>query len=268
MFGGRVTGGRPALLRGLWRQAGVGTRQASGISLDVLQSTPDPRFKKVMACNRGEIAVRVMRASTELDVTSVGIYSHEDRHMQHRYKCDESYLLKGGADITPVGAYLNIDEVIRIAKEAGVEAIHPGYGFLSENPTFAQACEDNGIVFIGPTVSNLKQFGDKTSARETAIACGVPVVPGTDGPVTTLEEAQDFTAESGFPIIIKAAMGGGGKGMRVVRVADELPGAFDSASSEALASFGDGTVFLERYVENPRHIEVQILGDNKVLGGG
>ena len=168
-----------------------------------------------------------------------------------------------GKGKSPVGAYLSVDEIVRIARENGVDAIHPGYGFLSERKDFAQACEDNGITFVGPTVKNLSDFGDKTTAREMAIAANVPVVPGTDGPISTFAEAKAFCDEFGFPIIIKAAMGGGGKGMRVVQDASELEESFGRATSEALNAFGDGTVFIERFVESPRHIEIQILGDGK-----
>ena len=219
----------------------------------------DPPFNKVMAANRGEIAVRIMRAGNELGSTTVGIYSFEDRHTAHRYKADESYMV--GAGLSPVAAYLDVDGIVEVAKDAGVEAIHPGYGFLSERTDFAAACEKNNIKFIGPTVENLKEFGDKTSARKLAIASDVPVVPGTDTAVSSVEEATSFVQTFGCPIIIKAAMGGGGKGMRVVMEESELEENFHLAQSEALAAFGDGTVFLERYVVDPRHIEVQIIGD-------
>src|SRR5690606_16877024 len=162
---------------------------------------------------------------------------------------------------TPVAAYLDIDGIIEIARDNQVDAIHPGYGFLSERPAFARACEAAGIRFVGPSADVIELLGDKTRARELAIAAGLPVVPGSDGPVATLAEAEAFADTHGLPLIIKAAMGGGGRGMRVVRHAAELREAFDRAGSEALAAFGDGTVFIERYVERPRHIEVQILAD-------
>jgi pyruvate carboxylase len=221
----------------------------------------DPPFKKIMVANRGEIAVRIMRAGNELGARMVGIYSFEDRQTAHRYKADESYMV--GEGLSPVASYLNIDEIVNVAKQAGVEAIHPGYGFLSERTEFAATCEKNGIKFIGPTVQNLSEFGDKTSARQLALASNVPVVPGTDNAVSTVTEALKFVQEHGCPIIIKAAMGGGGKGMRVVLTEAELQENFKLAQSEALAAFGDGTVFLERYVADPRHIEVQIIGDGK-----
>jgi pyruvate carboxylase len=219
-------------------------------------------IKKLMAANRGEIATRIMRAGNELGIRTVGIFSKEDRFTQHRYKADESFLV--GADKTPVGAYLDIPSIIKIAKENNIDAIHPGYGFLSENVGFAEECAKNGIKFVGPTPENLSRFGDKTAAREIAIENNVPVVPGTDGPVHNLDEARAFIDSGvGYPVIIKASMGGGGRGMRVVNSADELAENFERASSEALAAFGDGTVFIERYVNKPRHIEVQILGDGK-----
>ena len=200
-----------------------------------------------------------MRAANELGIRSCGIFSFEDRLTAHRYKADESFMV--GQGLSPVAAYLNTEEIVDLMLRQGVDAVHPGYGFLSENEAFARACEAEGITFVGPTSRNLHEFGDKTIAREMAIAAGVPVVPGTDGPVSTYEQAKAFTDEFGFPIIIKAAMGGGGRGMRVVETADELEDNFARASSEALAAFGDGTVFLERYVRDPRHVEVQTLGD-------
>jgi len=214
---------------------------------------------KVLCANRGEIAIRVFRAATELKLRTVAIYSHEDRVHLHRYKADEAYLV--GEALSPVGAYLSIDEVMRVARVAEVDAIHPGYGFLSENPALSAACAEAGIRFVGPPPEVLRTLGDKTSARELAKATGVPVVPGTDGPVETIEDARAFADSVGYPVIVKAAMGGGGRGMRVVRGPDELAAAFERARSEAEAAFGDGTMFLERFVEGPRHIEVQILAD-------
>ena len=225
-------------------------------------SVMQPPFKNVMACNRAEIAVRIMRAATELNCGTVAIYGYEDRFSQHRWGADRSYQLQTKSDeSTPISAYLDIAQIIRIAKEANVDAIHPGYGFLSESPQFCQACSDAHITFIGPTVDNLNMFSDKTSARTAAIAAGVPVVPGSDGPLMSSQDVIDFVNDIGLPIIIKAAMGGGGKGMRVVRNTEDLIPFYEAASSEALASFGDGSVFIERYVERPRHIEIQIIGD-------
>eukprot|EP00741_Cyanophora_paradoxa_P007966 tig00000133_g7706.t1 len=218
------------------------------------------KIRKVMAANRGEIAIRIFRAAHELAMRTVAIYSFEDRFGNHRYKADEAYLVGRGK--TPVGAYLAIEDIVSIAKENGVDAIHPGYGFLSENAAFAKAVVAAGIVWVGPPPRVIELMGDKTLARKMAIECGVPVVPGTDGPVGTYEEARKFCDYYGFPVIIKAAMGGGGRGMRVVRAMEELEESFKRATSEALTAFGDGTVFIERYIEKPRHIEVQILGDD------
>jgi len=216
-------------------------------------------IRKLMCANRGEIAIRVFRAATELGIRTVAIFSHEDRVFLHRYKADEAYLV--GQKKSPVAAYLDIEEIIRVARDNEVDAIHPGYGFLSERSAFARACREAGIAFVGPGAEVIDQLGDKTAARSLAIEAGVPVVPGSDGPVRSIDEAKKFVSAHGLPIIIKAAMGGGGRGMRVVRTEDELSTAFERATSEALAAFGDGTVFIERYVEHPRHIEVQILAD-------
>ena len=214
---------------------------------------------KVMAANRGEIAVRIMRAAKELNIRTVGIYAFEDRTCLHRQKADEAFMLD--THKSPVASYLDIPTIVNIAKKNGVSAIHPGYGFLSENADFAQAVEDAGILFIGPTVSNLKMMASKTSAREVAIKNGIAVVPGTPGPVTKLEDAMEFCHRVKYPVIIKASYGGGGKGMRVVRSDKELKESFELASREAKAAFGNGSVFLEKYLEEPRHIEVQIIGD-------
>jgi pyruvate carboxylase len=212
-----------------------------------------------MCANRGEIAIRVFRAATELGMRTVAIYSHEDRVHLHRYKADEGYRV--GEGLSPVGAYLSIDEVMRVAREADVDAVHPGYGFLSENPDLSAACAEAGVAFVGPPPEVLRALGDKTSARDIAKAAEVPVVPGSEGPVETLDDARAFADDAGYPVIIKAAMGGGGRGMRVVRAESELSEAFERARSEAESAFGDGTVFVERFVENPRHVEVQILAD-------
>jgi pyruvate carboxylase len=219
-------------------------------------------FRKVLCANRGEIAVRVFRAASELGARTVAVYSPPDRLQPHRYKADESYCVGEGMDITPVECYLAVKEIVKIAKEHGVEAIHPGYGFLSERADFARECEKAGIAFVGPRAEVLDVMGDKTAARGIAIECGVPVIPGTEDAVKTLEEAQEFCETSGFPIIMKAAMGGGGRGMRVVRSKEELPDLFNRATSEAAAAFGDGRVFIEKFIGKPRHIEVQILADS------
>lgn len=216
-------------------------------------------FKKVMSANRGEITVRINRAATELNLETVSLYAYEDRNSAHRWDSDESYMLPACA--TPVAAYLNISNIIDIAKETHVDAIHPGYGFLSESAEFAAACAEAGITFVGPSVQNLETFGDKTKARELAIKSGVSVTPGTTEPLTTADAAVAFVEEHGLPVIIKAAKGGGGKGMRVVNKEEDLVPLFEAASSEALASFGDGGCFVERYVRNAKHVEVQVIGD-------
>ncbi|KAJ9577360.1 hypothetical protein L9F63_006040, partial [Diploptera punctata] len=206
-----------------------------------------------------EISIRVFRACTELGIKSVAIYSEQDKMHMHRQKADESYLV--GKGLPPVQAYLNIPEIIRVAKENDVDAVHPGYGFLSERSDFAQACIDAGLRFIGPTPKVVQQMGDKVAARQAAIDAGVAVVPGTPGPVTTSEEAMEFCLKHGLPVIFKAAYGGGGRGMRVVRKMEEVEELFQRASSEAKAAFGNGAMFIEKFIERPRHIEVQLMGD-------
>ena len=222
-------------------------------------TTPNRKIRKVLAANRGEIAIRIFRAATELGIGTVAIYSEEDRLSLHRYKADEAYLIGKGK--SPIDAYLAIDEIIALAREKEVDAIHPGYGFLSENPEFAERVEAAGLVFIGPTAEQQRRLGDKVAGRKAAIAAGVPVVPGTPDPVEHEEDALLFAREHGYPLIIKAAAGGGGRGMRVARNRQELVDGLASARREAQASFGNATVFLERYIERPKHIEVQVLGD-------
>ncbi|KAI8088720.1 pyruvate carboxylase [Halteromyces radiatus] len=218
-------------------------------------------LRKLMVVNRGEIAIRVFRTAHELSMRTVAIFSHEDRLSMHRYKADESYQIGQLGQYTPVAAYLAQDEIVKIAKERGVSMIHPGYGFLSENAEFARKVEAAGITFIGPAPEVIDSLGDKTKARQIAMDCKVPVVPGTPGPVSEYAECKAFIEEYGFPIIIKAAMGGGGRGMRVVRDEASLEDSFHRAKSEALSAFGDGTVFIERFLDKPRHIEVQLLAD-------
>ncbi|MBJ6726463.1 pyruvate carboxylase [Geomesophilobacter sediminis] len=218
------------------------------------------KFKKVMAANRGEIAIRIFRACTELGISTVAIYSEEDKLSLHRYKADEAYQVGKGKK--PIDAYLGIDEIIALAKKIEVDAIHPGYGFLAENAEFAEKCEANGIVFIGPTAEMQRALGDKVAARKVAKAAGVATVPGTEEPIQHEEDALIFAKNHGYPIIIKAAAGGGGRGMRVANDKKELLEGLQSASSEAKAAFGDPSVFLERYLKNPKHIEVQVLGDS------
>ncbi|KAL3903934.1 MAG: hypothetical protein SGARI_005153, partial [Bacillariaceae sp.] len=209
--------GRAAVVRQL-----EATVEKDAIAETASQSDKKTFFSNIMAANRAEIAVRIMRAATEMNAGTVGIYVKEDQYSQHRWASDRSFLLEKAEDATPISAYLDIDQIIQLAKDADVDAIHPGYGFLSESPEFAKACEDAGIVFVGPTVDNLLRFSDKTAARQAAIDAGVPVVPGSDGALKTAEEVVEFVEEIGLPVIIKAAMGGGGKGMRVVRNMDDL----------------------------------------------
>ena len=217
-------------------------------------------FKRVLCANRGEIAIRVFRACTELGYRTVAIFSEEDRVHLHRYKADEAYLV--GKGLEPVAAYLAEDEIVELAKRHEVDAIHPGYGLLSERASFARKCRDAGIVFVGPTPEAIESLGDKVAARKIAMAAGVPTVPGTADAVRTLDGARAFADQAGYPVMIKASAGGGGRGMRVVRSAAELPELLDRARSEAMKAFGDDAVFLEKLVLRPKHIEVQILGDN------
>ena len=216
-------------------------------------------MKKLLALNRGEIAIRILRAANELDIRTVAVYSQEDRLSLHRFKADEAYLI--GAGQGPVQAYLDVENIVAMAAEKGVDAIHPGYGFLSENPALPRACEKHGITFIGPSPELLENLGDKTAARSLAEKAGVPVVPGTQHPISDSAKAAKLAPKIGFPLIIKAAFGGGGRGMRVVQNQEEFIGKFDEASREAGSAFGNSGCFLERYIRRARHVEVQILGD-------
>ena len=222
-------------------------------------SNAAPRQRKLLVANRSEIAIRVFRAATELGFRTVAIYAQEDRLAIHRFKADEAYVIGEGKG--PVGAYLDIPSIIALAKEKGVDMIHPGYGFLSENANFAKACEDAGIIFVGPRVELLKNMGDKTAARALAQKVGVPVLPGTEDAIEDRGEALKTAKEIGFPLIIKAAFGGGGRGMRVVTKPGDLADLLDEAQGEAGRAFGNPAVFLERYIPRAKHIEVQILGD-------
>ena len=216
-------------------------------------------FEKVMAANRGEIAIRIFRACYDLDIRTLAIYSKEDTMNLFRTKADEAYLI--GEHLSPLGAYLAIDEIIALAKKRGVDAIHPGYGFLSENAAFAKACEDAGIKFIGPPSSVLAKMGDKLEAKKIAVACGVPVIPGTREPLKDADEALAKAKEFGFPVILKAAAGGGGRGMRLCEKPEDVAPAFELVSNEARKAFGDDSIFMEKYLVEPKHIEVQILAD-------
>lgn len=217
-------------------------------------------FRKVLVANRGEIAIRIFRALNELGITTVAIYSKEDRYALFRSKADESYPLderKG-----PVDAYLDIDNIIRIAKSVGADAIHPGYGFLSENAVFANACEKNGIVFIGPSSSIMNAMGDKISSKQMAIKAQVPIIPGVDHAVKEPEEAAAIADQIGYPVMLKASNGGGGRGMRIVNGPEEMEKEFNEAKNESKKAFGDDLIFVEKYLKGPKHIEVQILGDH------
>src|SRR3954449_6255343 len=216
-------------------------------------------FAKVLVANRGEIAVRVIRALEELGVASVAVYSELDRDALHVRRADEAYRLGGP---TAAESYLNVEKILAVAREAGAEAVHPGYGFLAENAAFARACDDAGVVFIGPPPSAIEAMGSKTRARELMKKAGVPIVPGTTEPVDTVQDAARIVDEAiGYPVAIKAAGGGGGKGFRVALEADELEKAFEGAAREGEKFFSDATVYIERYLPDPRHVEVQVLAD-------
>ncbi len=216
-------------------------------------------FDKVLVANRGEIAIRVMRTLEELGVASVAVYSEPDREAPHARRGDEAYLLGPGP---ATESYLAIDKIIEVAAQAGADAIHPGYGFLAENAGFARACDEAGVVFIGPPASAIDAMGSKTRAREIMQDVGVPIVPGTTDPVDTVEDASKVIADSvGYPVAIKAAGGGGGKGFRVAESEDELEKAFEGAAREGEKFFSDATVYVERYLPDPRHVEVQVLAD-------
>ena len=217
-------------------------------------------IKKLLIANRGEIAIRVFRAATELGIPTVAVYTFEDRYSLHRYKADEAYQI--GADNEPLKPYLDMDAIIRVAKDCGANAIHPGYGFLSENATFAQRCADNGIIFIGPRPEAMLALGDKVTAKEVATKAGLPIIESSREALTEESIALSEAARIGYPLMLKAAAGGGGRGMRVVRNEEDLQKAFREARSEAKTAFGDDTVFLEKFVDRPKHIEVQIAADS------
>jgi acetyl-CoA/propionyl-CoA carboxylase biotin carboxyl carrier protein len=217
-------------------------------------------FAKVLVANRGEIAVRIVRALEELEIASVAVYSEIDRDALHVRRADEAYLLGGP---TAAESYLDVEKILAVAREAGAEAIHPGYGFLAENAAFAHACEDAGIVFIGPPAGAIEAMGSKTRARELMRDAGVPIVPGTTEPVATVDDARRIAgAEIGYPVAVKAAGGGGGKGFRVAQSESELQAAFEGSAREGEKFFSDPTVYLERYLPDPRHVEVQVLADS------
>ncbi|MBT6440489.1 MAG: ATP-grasp domain-containing protein, partial [Flavobacteriales bacterium] len=216
-------------------------------------------INKLLVANRGEIAIRVLRAASELGIRTVSIFTHEDRYSLHKFKSDEAYQI--GRDDEALKPYLDIDTIVSIAKEKGVDAIHPGYGFLSENVVFAKKCKEAGIKFIGPTPEAMAMLGDKVAAKKIAIEVGVPVIEDNNQDVTTVAIAEKEASRIGFPVMLKAAAGGGGRGMRIVRSVEEIAKLFNEAKNEALRAFGDDTMFIEKYVENPKHIEVQIMAD-------
>jgi acetyl-CoA carboxylase biotin carboxylase subunit len=215
-------------------------------------------FRKILIANRGEIAVRVMRACRDMDIETVAVYSEADAAALHVRLADEAYLI---GPAPSAESYLRIERIIEAARASGAEAIHPGYGFLAENADFARACEAAGITFIGPPAAAIELMGSKINARLAAVAAGAPIVPGTTEPLNSEEEARETAARFGYPVMLKAAAGGGGKGMRLVAGADEIASAFEAAQSEALAAFGDTSVYLEKAVERPRHIEIQVFAD-------
>lgn len=224
-----------------------------------MQEVQIRQFKKVLVANRGEIAIRVYRALNELGIQTVGIFSKEDKYSLFRTKTDEAYMLN--PEKGPIDAYLDIDNIIKIAKAKGVDAIHPGYGFLSENPEFVEACDKAGIAFIGPNVDVMYAMGDKISSKQMAIECNVPIIPGVDHAVRSLNEMMEVAERVGYPVMLKASNGGGGRGMRIVNSAEEMPKEFEEARNEAKKAFGDDKIFVEKYLRDPKHIEVQILGD-------
>ena len=221
-------------------------------------------FKKLLIANRGEIAVRVARACREMGISPVAVYSDADRASLHVRVADQAIHIGPSPSNE---SYLVIDKIIGAAKKSGAEAIHPGYGFLSENAEFAEAVERSGLVLVGPPASAMKVMGSKTSARRTAQAAGVPVVPGTVSALESVQHAERAAGEIGYPVMLKAASGGGGKGLRLVNSREEIASAFSLASSEAAASFGDASVYIEKYIDSPRHIEIQLIGDRLRTAG-
>jgi pyruvate carboxylase len=217
------------------------------------------RIRKLLVANRSEIAIRVFRTAHELGIRTVAIYSHEDRYALHRFKAEESYLIGKAGE--PIRAYLNIENIIEVAREHGVDAIHPGYGFLSENPELAYACEAAGIIFVGPPPTILENLGDKIEARGIANKAKVPVLSGSTEPISSIKDAEALAKKLGYPVLLKAAKGGGGRGMRPVNKPEELATSVEQAQRESLSAFGSSDVFLEKFIARPRHIEVQLLGD-------
>ena len=215
-------------------------------------------FTKILIANRGEIAVRIARACKEMGIAPVAVYSDVDRVALHVSHCYEAYRI-GASESRD--SYLNIERVVAAAKACGAQAVHPGYGFLAENANFAQACEDAGLVFIGPTPAAIRAMGNKLQARDAMKKAGVPIAPGSDGPVSDPKEAARIAGSIGYPVLLKAAAGGGGKGMRVVRNATEFETSLELTMGEALAAFADASVYIEKFIENPKHIEIQVMAD-------
>ena len=216
-------------------------------------------IQKLLVANRGEIAIRVLRAASELQLRTMAVYTFEDRYSLHRYKADEAYQI--GEDKDPLRPYLDIEEILRVALENGADAIHPGYGFLSENVAFARRCREVGINFVGPDAEIMERLGDKVAAKQLARSLGIPMIEDSRTDLSSPEIARAEARRIGYPVIVKAAAGGGGRGMRVVYDDARLEAEYAEASGEALKAFGDGTVFLEKFIEAPKHIEIQLLGD-------
>ncbi|MDP5140780.1 MAG: ATP-grasp domain-containing protein, partial [Spirosomaceae bacterium] len=218
-------------------------------------------IKRILIANRGEIAIRIMRAATELGITTVAIYTYEDRYSLHRYKADEAYQI--GQENDPLKPYLDIESIILLMKQKNIDAVHPGYGFLSENELFVRRCRDEGIIFVGPTPEAMNQLGDKVMAKNLATRANVPLIPDYRGDdLDNLDIAVEKAAEIGYPVMIKAVAGGGGRGMRVVRVAEDFEKLYNEARNEAQNAVGNNKIFIEKFVEDPKHLEVQLLGDN------
>jgi acetyl-CoA carboxylase biotin carboxylase subunit len=215
-------------------------------------------FRKILIANRGEVALRVIRSCKEMGIGSIAVYSEADRDCLHARMADEAVCI---GPAPSAQSYLNMPAVISAGLMKGAEAVHPGYGFLAENARFVRACEDSGLVFIGPSADAIDRMGDKSVARETMAAAGVPVVPGSDGPITSEQQAHEFADKVGYPVIVKAAAGGGGRGMRLVQAPEQLASQMAAAKNEALTGFGDDTVYLEKYLTRPRHVEFQVLAD-------
>src|ERR1700761_861067 len=217
-------------------------------------------LRKVLIANRGEIAVRVARACRDAGLVSVAVYSDQDLDAMHVRAADEAYALNGAS---PAQTYLDIEKIVAVAARSGADAVHPGYGFLAENAAFAQAVIDSGLTWIGPPPAAIVALGDKVKAREIAKRVGAPLTPGTDGPVSGPEEIADFARRYGLPVAIKAAFGGGGRGLKVARTFEEIPESYESAVREATVAFGNGECFVERYLDKPRHVETQCLADSR-----